>query len=270
MKRSMNGCELTVHSDRLATRAAETGDGLKSGVTAPSLAHTPEHPSLLSLDRLENMKRRSSSETTSSETPSAATGTLALATASTGLKTASRSLAATVDPPRDASKHHWFGGHCMVHGVRLDGGKADWYRNRWIRSANMVESFCEDLAGRTLGGANNTHVISHAGRTWALVEVGSPPVELDYGLNAAGANNFFGTLPDMAFTAHPKIDPDTGEDDGYLLPFVYDGGRNKSELLILDAQDFSRQPNGRVLLPARVPYGFHGSLNPDGWIGPSV
>ncbi|MEX0342021.1 MAG: carotenoid oxygenase family protein, partial [Erythrobacter sp.] len=30
--------------------------------------------------------------------------------------------------------HHWFVGDGMVHGVRLQNGKADWYRNRYIRS----------------------------------------------------------------------------------------------------------------------------------------
>ena len=89
--------------------------------------------------------------------------------------------------PVDTSKHHWFGGQGMVHGVRLDGGKADWYRNRRVRTANMVETLGEDLAGRTLGGANNTHVIGHAGRTWALVEASSPPVELGYKLNTIGS-----------------------------------------------------------------------------------
>jgi carotenoid cleavage dioxygenase len=29
---------------------------------------------------------------------------------------------------------HWFLGDGMVHGVRLEDGKAAWYRNRWVRS----------------------------------------------------------------------------------------------------------------------------------------
>jgi carotenoid cleavage dioxygenase len=60
------------------------------------------------------------------------------------------------------------------------------------------------------------------------------------------------------------------EDDGFLMTFVYDGERNASELLVLDAQDLSASPLARVLLPARVPFGFHGSWVPDGWDGPSV
>ena len=34
----------------------------------------------------------------------------------------------------DPRGHHWFIGDGMVHGIRLKGGKAEWYRNRYIRS----------------------------------------------------------------------------------------------------------------------------------------
>ena len=34
----------------------------------------------------------------------------------------------------DDPNYHWFLGAGMVHGVRLRGGKAEWYRNRWVRS----------------------------------------------------------------------------------------------------------------------------------------
>ncbi|MFB3107679.1 MAG: carotenoid oxygenase family protein, partial [Pseudomonadales bacterium] len=60
------------------------------------------------------------------------------------------------------------------------------------------------------------------------------------------------------------------EDDGFLMSFIYDAGRDASELLILDARDLSEPPIAQVLLPARVPFGFHGSWVPDGSDGPSV
>src|SRR5882724_897935 len=34
----------------------------------------------------------------------------------------------------DPRGHHWFVGDGMVHGLRIAGGRAAWYRNRWIRS----------------------------------------------------------------------------------------------------------------------------------------
>jgi carotenoid cleavage dioxygenase-like enzyme len=60
----------------------------------------------------------------------------------------------------------------------------------------------------------------------------------------------------------PTADSD-GEDDGYLLSYVYDPAENKSELAILDASSVEKQPIARIHLPTRVPEGFHGSWIPD-------
>jgi carotenoid cleavage dioxygenase len=84
----------------------------------------------------------------------------------------------------------------MVHGVRLSGGRAEWYRNRFVRGDG--------------DHGPNTNVIGHAGRTWAIVEAGTPPVELAYDISSVGTTDFDGTLP-KGFTAHPKRDPQTGE-----------------------------------------------------------
>ena len=32
----------------------------------------------------------------------------------------------------DPAVHHWFLGAGMVHGVRIRGGRAEWYRNRYV------------------------------------------------------------------------------------------------------------------------------------------
>ena len=54
----------------------------------------------------------------------------------------------------------------------------------------------------------------------------------------------------------------TSEDDGWLMAYVYDKASACSEILILDASTMSDKPVARVLLPARVPMGFHGSWIP--------
>ena len=36
--------------------------------------------------------------------------------------------------PQSGTSSHWFTGDGMVHGVRLERGKAAWYRNRWVRT----------------------------------------------------------------------------------------------------------------------------------------
>jgi carotenoid cleavage dioxygenase-like enzyme len=105
------------------------------------------------------------------------------------------------DSPVDAKLHHWFLGNGMVHGVRLRGGKAEWYRNRYVASTH-------DRANGRVGA--NTNVGGFAGTTWAMVEAGGAPFEMSYELDSLGENRFHGTL-DGPFTAHPKYDPSTGE-----------------------------------------------------------
>lgn len=51
----------------------------------------------------------------------------------------------------------------------------------------------------------------------------------------------------------------TAEDDGWLVTYVYDTAADSSELVIVNAQDVNSQPVARVLIPQRVPYGFHGT-----------
>ena len=36
--------------------------------------------------------------------------------------------------------YHWFTGDGMVHGVRLRDGRAEWYRNRWVRSQAVAKA----------------------------------------------------------------------------------------------------------------------------------
>ncbi len=51
----------------------------------------------------------------------------------------------------------------------------------------------------------------------------------------------------------------TAEDDGWLVTFVYDTSEDTSELVVVNAQDVTAEPVARVLIPQRVPYGFHGA-----------
>ena len=51
---------------------------------------------------------------------------------------------------------------------------------------------------------------------------------------------------------------DSGEAEGWLLSFVYDHRSEESVLAILEAQNVSGGPIAEVVMPQRVPYGFHG------------
>ncbi|MFC4948572.1 carotenoid oxygenase family protein [Pseudonocardia sp. GCM10023141] len=112
--------------------------------------------------------------------------------------------------PGDVSSH-WFTGQGMLHGIRLRDGRAEWYRNRWVRTATMEGRSGIGPDGtfdRTVGVAN-THVIAHAGRIMALVESSFPQVVTPE-LATVGPCDFDGRLT-TAMTAHPKTDPVTGE-----------------------------------------------------------
>ena len=120
-----------------------------------------------------------------------------------------------------APSYHWFVGDGMVHGVRLKNGRALWYRNRWVRNGHVSAELGEPgTPGPRNGNLDtvNTNVIGHAGKTWAVVEAGSYPVRLDEELNCVAYDPFDGSLKG-SFTAHPHLDPDTGE----LHAICYEG-----------------------------------------------
>ena len=114
----------------------------------------------------------------------------------------------------DDPDYHWFLGAGMVHGVRLRDGKAEWYRNRWVRSRAVADTLGEDWpAGpvhENMDFAANTHIIRHGGRTLATVEAGPLPYELSDELDTIGPCDLGGTLPG-GFAAHTKLDHASGE-----------------------------------------------------------
>ncbi|NCF19676.1 MAG: hypothetical protein GWP63_15650, partial [Haliea sp.] len=134
---------------------------------------------------------------------------------------------------RPRGDYHLFAGDGMVHAFHIRDGKVD-YRNRWVRTAKWK---IEDKEGRAVvnamnpfdcepeysdfvlvdkEGLANTALVWHAGRLLTMEE-GHPPYEIDpQSLDSIGTWTFRGKLH-TAMTAHPKVDPKTGE----LLFFAY-------------------------------------------------
>ncbi len=113
----------------------------------------------------------------------------------------------------DPRTYHWFTGDGMAHGIRIGGGKAQWYHNRWIRSTKVSEALGEAPKPGTRNpraDTANTNIVGINGRTYAIVEAGGKPVELDDNLDTIAHNPFDGTL-ENGFSAHPHHDPATGE-----------------------------------------------------------
>ncbi|MFM6200202.1 MAG: carotenoid oxygenase family protein [Dolichospermum sp.] len=70
----------------------------------------------------------------------------------------------------------------------------------------------------------------------------------EFGKNRYGGESVFVPSPNA-----------TAEDQGWLVTFVYDENSQRSELLVINAEDMTSEPIARVIISQRVPYGFHGT-----------
>jgi len=124
-----------------------------------------------------------------------------------------------------------FNGDGQITMFRFKGGKVD-MKHRWVQTDKWK---LEHAAGKALFGAYrnpltddesvkgqirgtaNTNVMMHAGRLYALKE-DSPAIVMDPNtLETVGYTDFDGLMTGETFTAHPKIDPDTGD----MIAFGY-------------------------------------------------
>lgn len=148
-----------------------------------------------------------------------------------------------------ADDYHWFAGDGMIHAFFVGDGKVR-YRNRYIRTPKWL---AENAAGRSLFGSfgnprttdpsmhgldrgvANTSLVWHSGKLLTLEEAHRPfqidPLTLEsYG--------YASQYPDRV-TAHPKIDPETGE----MLWFAYAvGGSPSSKVCTFGVTD----SNGKI------------------------
>ncbi len=158
----------------------------------------------------------------------------------------------------------WFDGDGMVHAIAIEGGRVS-YRNRFVATSGKV---AEDAAGKRLYGGfatrgpggplsrflhrkdrknpANTSVVLHAGKLLALCEAGRP-YRLDAeSLTTLGEDDMGGSLsPDATFSAHPKLDPDSGE----MWNFGVTYGRDAVLTLYRTTKDGRTGTAARIALP---------------------
>jgi carotenoid cleavage dioxygenase-like enzyme len=145
------------------------------------------------------------------------------------------------------SSYHLLDGDGMLHGITFaDEGVS--YRNRWVRSKGLnaeigrgeavysgLGEIMDFPSPEIVGDAGpvknpaNTHIIRHADRWLALWE-GGLPTELTAELDTIGEYDFDGQLRG-AMTAHPRLDPRTGE----MLMFAYSPLEPKMRYYVVDA-----------------------------------
>lgn len=128
----------------------------------------------------------------------------------------------------------FFNGDGRVSSFRIKDGHVD-FKTRYVRTERFK---AERAARRSLfglyrnpytddpsvaglsPGTGNTNVLVHHGKLWAIKE-DSLPIAMDpLTLETYGPSDFGGQVTSETFTAHPKIDPRTGE----LICFGYEAG----------------------------------------------
>jgi len=159
--------------------------------------------------------------------------------------------------------YHWFAGDGMIHAFHIENGNVS-YKNRWVRTPKWE---LENREGEGLSGSfsnprytdprvfalqsttANTNIVWHAGRLLALEEAHAPfaldPASL-MPVGPDGGYETYGGKLNGPFTAHPKIDPETGEmiffgyaAKGYFSPYASlqtvdrDGAVTRAEMLDL-------------------------------------
>ena len=154
--------------------------------------------------------------------------------------------------------YHWFGGDGMIHAFHIENGNVS-YKNRWVRTPKweLENKEGEGLSG-TFGNPRytdprvmalnstiaNTNIVWHGGKLLALEEAHAPfsldPATLmPVGRTAAtrpGATSSCGP-----FTAHPKLDPVTGE----MVFFGYSAKGRFSKEISLQTVTARRQRHPR-------------------------
>ncbi|RGD58584.1 carotenoid oxygenase [Kitasatospora xanthocidica] len=135
----------------------------------------------------------------------------------------------------DPGAHLWTLGAGMVHGVRIRDGRAEWYRNRWVRSGAVADRLGEPRRGTPVDErmdiSPNVQVAGLAGRTYALLEGGIRPYELTYELDTVGPCGLGATPEGYSANAHSVVDPHTGE--LHSLAFRY--GSEQVQHIVMDA-----------------------------------
>lgn len=160
-------------------------------------------------------------------------------------------------------RHHLFDGDGMIHAFEFMDKRIRYY-NKWVRTerfeleresgrslfGGMVNRWKDPSVQDRSGNVANTNVIWHGGKLLALFEAGFPIEINPENLETIGPWNFDGKL-DRAMTAHPKIDPKTGD----LL--FYSNVFGVSRELVF----FRANSTGEIIETRKIPTPYHSMIH---------
>lgn len=165
-----------------------------------------------------------------------------------GCRSASMPISFGDDPPPPADVqpmlHRWhLGADGSVRTEQLDDRPADFPR----------------INDALAGGRHRYGYLAAMSSGDTIAVEGVTAWDLDAGTSATYSYGPSASAGEAVFAP----DPDgTAENDGWLLNLVTDLADDTSRLVVLDARDITAGPVAEVLLPQRVPFGFHGNWLP--------
>jgi len=99
----------------------------------------------------------------------------------------------------------------------------------------------------------------------AHAATGNAPLQALLKIDLESGEKQIWSVAPRGFTGEPIFVPRPGsekEDDGWVLALVYDAAHHRSDVVILDASDFTKGAIARLHLQHHVPYGLHGNFTP--------
>jgi carotenoid cleavage dioxygenase-like enzyme len=103
----------------------------------------------------------------------------------------------------------WWPEDAMLHAVAFEHGRVSGYRNRWLRTRRWARVHAPESESSWPDTNPNVNVIRHAGEILALAE-GGMPLAITPALDTLGTARVHAGVS-AGMTAHPKIDPQSGE-----------------------------------------------------------
>ncbi|MEI6064440.1 MAG: carotenoid oxygenase family protein [Pseudanabaena sp. ELA748] len=99
-------------------------------------------------------------------------------------------------------------------------------------------------------------------------ESGNAPLQAIAKIDLDTGKQEFHSFAPRGFINEPIFVPrdrhtDSAEDAGWVLTLIFDATHNRSDLVILDAQNITGKPVATLHLKHHVPYGLHGSFTPE-------